>query len=97
MIWRTADAAGLSMPGTDAEIVIQTEREGQEVDLTVGSADAAAQCFAEAGGEVVVPPFDIQIGRCSVVRDPWGNQLVLLDTSNGLLATDEDGNVIWSK
>jgi len=94
LIWRTAQAAGLRMPDTDAEIVLQTEEERQEVDLTVRSADAAAQRFAEAGGVVVVPPFDIQIGRCTVVRDPWGNQLVLLDTSKGLLTTDEAGNVI---
>jgi nucleoside phosphorylase/predicted enzyme related to lactoylglutathione lyase len=94
LIWRTAVAAGLRMPGTEAELVIQTEQEGQEVDLTVQSADEAAQRFTEAGGEVVVPPFDIQIGRCAVVRDPWGNQLVLLDTSKGLLRTDEEGNVV---
>jgi catechol 2,3-dioxygenase-like lactoylglutathione lyase family enzyme len=93
LIWRTARAIGLRMPDTDAEIVIQTEEERQEVDLTVRTADAAAQRFAEAGGVVVVPPFDIQIGRCTVVRDPWDNQLVLLDTSKGLLATDEAGNV----
>ena len=93
LIWRTPQAAGLRMPGTDAEIVIQTEREEQEVDITVQSADMAAQRFVDAGGTVVVPPFDIQIGRCTVVRDPWGNQLVLLDTSKGLLTTDKDGNV----
>ena len=42
----------------------------------------------------IVPPFDIQIGRCVVLEDPWGNPLVLLDTSKGLLKTDADGNVI---
>ncbi len=94
LIWRTRQAAGLRMPGTDAEIVIQTEDERQEVDITVHSADEAAQRFIEAGGTLVVPPFEIQIGRCTVVRDPWGNQLVLLDTSKGLLATDKDGNVV---
>ena len=36
----------------------------------------------------------IQIGRCVVVRDPWGNELVLLDSSKGLLKTDSEGNVI---
>jgi len=93
LIWRSATSAGLRMPGSEAEIVLQTEQAGQEVDLTVEAAHAAAQRFAEAGGEVIVPPFDIPLGRCSVVRDPWGNQLVLLDTSKGLLATDKDGNV----
>ena len=37
------------------------------------------------------------IGPDNVLRDPWGNQLVLLDTTKGLLATDEDGNVIGNK
>jgi adenosylhomocysteine nucleosidase len=94
LIWRTAQAAGLRMPGTETEIVIQTERKQQDVDIKVHSADKAAERFTEAGGTLVVPPFDIQIGRCSVVRDPYGNRLVLLDTSKGLLATDKDGNVI---
>jgi len=93
LIWRSAGSAGLRLPGSTAEIVLQTGQAGQEVDLTVSSADAAAQRFAQAGGQVVVPPFEIQIGRCCVVRDPWGNQLVLLDTGKGLLATDTEGNV----
>lgn len=58
------------------------------------SADAAAEFMEQAGGKVTVPPFDIQIERCTVVADPWGNPLVLLDASKGLLQTDEDGNVI---
>ncbi|HEU0297639.1 MAG TPA: VOC family protein [Anaerolineales bacterium] len=94
LIWRTATAAGLHLPETDAELVIQTEEQRQEVDLLVDSADNAAKFIVEAGGKVIVPPFDIQIGRCVVVEDPWGNPLVLLDTSKGLLATDSDGNVI---
>jgi adenosylhomocysteine nucleosidase len=94
LIWRTAVAAGLQMPGTGAEIVIQTEQAGQEVDLTVHSADLAAQRFVQAGGRLVVPPFDIQIGRACVVCDPWGNPLVMLDASKGLLSTDEQGNVV---
>jgi len=94
LVWRTQQAAGLRMPGSEAEIVIQIEDERQEVDLTVHSADEAALRFEEAGGTLVVKPFDIQIGRCTVVCDPWGNQLVLLDTSKGLLTTDNEGNVI---
>lgn len=58
--WRTPGAAGLKMPGTEAEIVLQT-------------------------------------GRCAVVRDPWGNELVLLDMSKGRLVTDEDGRVIGNE
>jgi len=53
----------------------------------------AARVISGAGGSVSVAPFDIRIGRCCVVRDPWGNELVLLDCSRGLLRTDERGNV----
>lgn len=94
LIWRTKTAAGLRLPESEAELLIQTEAERREVDLLVDSADEAATFIEQAGGKVVVPPFDIQIGRCVVVEDPWGNPLVLLDISKGLLKTDADGNVI---
>lgn len=97
LIWRTAEMAGLRMPGTDAEIVLHTGGVGIEIDLLVTSADAAAKDFEQAGGEIVVPPFDIQIGRCAVVRDPWGHLLVMLDNSKGSLMTDEQGNVIGNR
>ena len=94
LIWRSETAVGLRLPGTDAEIVLQTERPELEVNLSVVSADEAALRFAEAGGRVLVPPFDIAVGRCVVVEDPWGNRLVLLDISKGSLVTDAEGNVI---
>ncbi len=94
LIWRTPTAAGLRMPDSDAEIVVQTERPDVETDLLVESADAAAQRFRQAGGRIVVEPFDIAIGRCAVVEDAWGNRLVLLDSSKGLLVTDADANVV---
>jgi len=62
-----------------------------EVDLLVESVDIAAHDFKEAGGSIIEPPFDIPVGRCAVVQDPWGNNLVILDLSKGLLRTDEDG------
>ena len=94
LIWRTATVAGLRLPESDTELVLQTEEQRQEVDLLVDSAEDAAQVIEQAGGRVIVPPFDIQIGRCVVLEDPWGNPLVLLDTSKGLLKTDPEGNVI---
>lgn len=94
LIWRTKFAAGLRLPESEAELVIQTEDRRQEVDLLVDSADEAARFIEAAGGKVIVPPFDMQIGRCVVVEDPWGNPLVLLDASKGLLATDAEGNII---
>ena len=94
LIWRTGTAAGLRLPESDAELVLQTEEQRQEVDLLVDSADESAKVVEQAGGKVIVPPFEIQIGRCVVLEDPWGNPLVLLDMSKGLLKTDAEGNVI---
>ena len=97
LIWRTPTTAGLRLPDTDAEIVLQTEEQRQETDLLVDSADDAAQLIERAGGKVIVPPFDIQVGRCVVVEDPWGNPLVLLDISKGLFKTDANGNVVGNQ
>jgi len=92
-VWRTATGAGLKMPDTNTEVVLYTEGPDEPLDMKVQSADRAAEAFAQAGGAVAVEPFDIAIGRCAVVRDPWGNELVLLDDSKGQLLTDADGNV----
>lgn len=97
LIWRTDQAIGLRMPNDVTEIVIHNEKMRPEIDLKVKNADEAAIKIEEAGGKVVVPPFDIQIGRCVVINDPWDNELVLLDSSKGLLKTDSDGNVIGNE
>ena len=93
LVWRSASSAGMRLPDCDAELVLQTERSGAETDLTVDAVGPAIDRFVDAGGRVIVPPFDIAIGLCAVVVDPWGNQLVLLDNSKGILTTDDAGNV----
>lgn len=94
VVWRTPTAAGLRLPETNGELVLQTERPGPETDLTVEEVGPATERFIAAGGRVIVEPFDIPIGRCAVVVDPWENQLVLLDNSKGHLVTDQSGNII---
>jgi lactoylglutathione lyase len=89
VLWRRETSAGLQLPETDAELVLQTEREEGETDILVASADAAAEHFTRSGGRVVEAPFDIEIGRCAVVEDPWGNRLVLLDMTKGPLVRAE--------
>ena len=91
LIWRTDDAAGLRLPDSAAEIVLHTEALPPEIDFKVESADAAARDIEAAGGKVLVPPFDIPIGRCAVVADPWGNAFVILDASRGHYVTDDGG------
>ena|GEM_PF-571648 len=94
LIWRTAAAAGLRLPESDAELVLQTERPELEPNLLVASVDQAVGAFAAAGGSVLLAPFPIAIGRCAVVVDPWDNRLVLLDAGQGTLVTDCGGNVV---
>lgn len=84
--------AGLSMPGSDTEIVLTT-REEYVPNWLVSSADEAARAVQAAGGHVVTRPFDIPVGRVTVVADPFGNALVLLDLSKGRYVTDDAGLV----
>jgi lactoylglutathione lyase len=77
----------------ESELLLTTG-DSCEVDIKVDSAVEAAQRFVRAGGSIVAGPFDIKIGKCVVVKDPWGNELVLLDSTKGLLKTDEQGYVV---
>lgn len=94
LIWRDATAAGLRMPQSNSELVLHIDKRPLEVDLLVASVPQAIERFCRAGGSKVLGPFQIRIGLCAVVRDPWGNELVILDTSSGLLQTDGEGHVI---
>ena len=94
VLWRTDTAIGLGMANDIAEIVIQNERDRMEVDIEVDSVVDAVERIKAAGGEVVSEPFEIRIGKCAVVRDPWGNRYVILDTTKGTFVTDSSGNII---
>jgi predicted enzyme related to lactoylglutathione lyase len=82
------------MPDSDAELVIHTEARPQAAELLVSSVPSAIKRFVSAGGTLQAGPFEIAIGQCAVVGDPWGNALVLLDMSKGALKTDSEGNVL---
>lgn len=94
VVWRDAEAVGLRLPEDETEIILTTERQEPEIDLKVTSADEAVDYIETIGGKVLVSPFDIRIGRCGVVQDPWGNRLILLDTTKGLLLTAEESTIL---
>lgn len=94
LIWRDATAAGLRMPDCDAELVLHTDDRPPETDLMVDSVPEAIRRFCSAGGQLLHGPFPIRIGLCAVVRDPWGNDLVILDASSGMLTVDGEHNVV---
>jgi hypothetical protein len=94
LLWRNeaTGQAGLRTPRSDTEIVLTT-RQDYQPDWKVASADAAAEAFAANGGRVLIGPTDIPIGRLAIVEDPFGNRLVLLDSTKGTYDTDESGAV----
>ena len=96
LIWRDEVSAGLALREDDAELVLHCQI-GPETDILVDDVDHAFKKFLEAGGEPVHPPFDISIGRCARVRDPFGNVIVMLDQSKGTLVTDEHNRVTGVK
>lgn len=89
LLWRSRTAAGLKLPDSNAELVLHTGDRPMETDLAVDSVPDALARFTAAGGRVLRGPFEIQIGRCAVVADPWDNVLVILDASKGTVRVDE--------
>jgi lactoylglutathione lyase len=86
LVWRSEEAAGFALPGqAGAEIVVQVARPDPETDLLVDDVPTAVDRWTAAGGTVEVGPFDIAIGRCAVIRDPFDNRLVVLDMTKGAI------------
>ncbi len=94
LIWRDENAAGLRIPDSTSEIVLHLDKRPVETDLEVESVPEAIDRFCRSGGALLAGPFDIRIGLCAVVRDPWNNPLVILDSSKGALKTNQDGRII---
>jgi predicted enzyme related to lactoylglutathione lyase len=91
--WRNAGPVGLGLPETDAEIVLESEADlpaGASVHCLVGDVSATVDYLATRGCSVVVAPFEITIGHCAVVTDPFGNTLGLLDMTKGPLPQGSD-------
>ncbi len=94
IIWKTDSEAGLGMGEGITEIVIQNESKEPEIDIKVDSVVEAVGRIKKAGGQIVAGPFEIKIGKCAVVKDPWDNKYVILDTTKGLFITDKEGNIV---
>ncbi|MBO2516366.1 MAG: bleomycin resistance protein [Clostridiales bacterium] len=92
LLWRAGNSCGLGMPGDITEIVLSTDKL-PALDMKVESVEEALPRFLAAGGKCVYGPFDIDIGRCAVVSDPWENTYCILDMTKGTYDTDREGNV----
>ncbi len=77
-----------SFQNQDAEIVVHTDPEipsRVEVHYLVDDVVAAVQELATKGCKVLVEPFDIAIGKCAAIEDPFGTRLCILDMTKGPL------------
>lgn len=85
--WSGGDAVGLRFPDSDAEIVLHRDDDipsPVEVHYLVDDVISAVDACASQGCEVLTPPFEITIGKCAVMRDPFGVRLCILDLTKGL-------------
>jgi predicted enzyme related to lactoylglutathione lyase len=84
-LWRDETSAGLGMPETDAEIVLHTFAlpPGRATGYLVDDVRAAAESWRRAGHQLLEPPFEIAIGWCAVLADPFGNSVCILDMTKG--------------
>jgi lactoylglutathione lyase len=85
-LWRDAGTTGLVFPDSDAEIVLHSNSNipnKVEVHYLVDSAVSAVGIYESKGCRVLVPPFDILIGKCAVIQDPFGTNICILDQTSG--------------
>src|SRR4029434_259478 len=72
LIWRSNKAAGLGLPGSNAELVLHGADRPMETDLVVDSVPDALARFTSAGVKLLRGPFEIQIGLCRGRSRPLG-------------------------
>ncbi len=84
LLWRTETMVALGFGDSETELVLALDT-GPETDLLVESVEDAVAAITAAGGTLVAGPDDIAVGQVAVVRDPFGNQLTLVDLTKGRL------------
>jgi len=85
-LWREARSVGMGLAETDAEIVLHNNADipnKVEVHYLVDDVVMAVKTYAGKGCRVLVQPFEVLIGRCAVIQDPFGTTICLLDQTSG--------------
>jgi len=88
--WKKEDIASVHLG--DGQLVMSTKLD-PETNILVESVEHAVTVFEKAGGKVVEPPEDIDVGKLVIVEDAFGNRLTLVDFSKGFYTMDESGKV----
>ncbi len=84
--WSGDGSIGLALQETDAEIVLHCDPNipsSVEVYYLVDDVIVAVTDYAAQGCQILDAPFDIRIGKCAVIRDPFGTRLCILDMTKG--------------
>jgi len=84
--WQDETSVGLRFSDGDSEVVLHRDLNipvGAEVHYLVEDVLAAIATCEENGCQILVQPFDIAIGKCAVIKDPFGKVLALLDMTKG--------------
>jgi lactoylglutathione lyase len=77
---------GLKFAKSDTEIVLHNDPNipsSIEVYYLVRDVIDEVKSYTEKGCELIVAPFDIRIGKCAVIKDPFGTRLCILDMTKG--------------
>jgi predicted enzyme related to lactoylglutathione lyase len=85
--WRDEGSVGMRLPGSDTEVVLNRD-EITGVHYLVDDVPSVVRAAVEGGCTVVIAPFDIVIGKCAVIEDPFGNRVQLLDMTKGARTQD---------
>ena len=80
--WRDEVSVGMRLPESDTEVVLNNEGI-TGVHYLVDDVPRAVGAAVGGGCTVVVEPFDIVIGKCAVIEDPFGNRVPVLDMTKG--------------
>ena len=84
--WSDASSVGLRFPESDAEIVLHRIAEipvRVDVAYLVDNVAIAIPLLEAQGCTIVEPPFEVAIGKCAVIADPFGTPLTLIDMTKG--------------
>jgi len=85
-LWQDDHSVGMGMAETDAEIVLHDNADMPKdisVHYLVDDVLQAVDHFAAHGCIIRAQPFDLVIGKCAVLEDPFGNTLAILDMTKG--------------
>jgi lactoylglutathione lyase len=94
-LWEDDNTVGMGFADTDAEIVLHNSTDiphDVEVHYLVDNVSDAVRGYEEKGCTILVQPFDIAIGQCAVIQDPFGTMMCILDMTKGARATNAGGN-----